>query len=81
LQDLRNGSRVLDSLQINIGSTFLDGVSNQLGRSCFTLGSDDHGLFLLACFINNEGSALGFLLGYLFGFNSCREFGGESKVL
>jgi hypothetical protein len=45
------------------------------------LCSDDHGLLFLACFVDNESGTLGFLLSYLFGFDSGCEFWGEGKVL
>jgi len=38
-------------------------------------------LFLLAGFVDDEGGALGFLLGDLFGFDGGGEFGGEGEVL
>lgn len=75
LQNLRNRSGVLNSLQVDIGARLLDGVSDQFGGSCFSLGADDHGLFLLSGFVDYEGGALGFLLGYLFGFDGGCEFG------
>jgi hypothetical protein len=45
------------------------------------LGADYRGLFFLAGFVDDEGGALGFLLGYLFGFYGGCEFGGEGEVL
>jgi len=38
-------------------------------------------LFLLAGFVDDEGGALGFLLGDLLGFDGGGEFGGEGEVL
>jgi hypothetical protein len=45
------------------------------------LGADDHGLFLLPGFVDDESGALGFLLGNLFGFDCGGEFRREGKVL
>ena len=45
------------------------------------MGADYRGLFFLAGFVDDEGGALGFLLGYLFGFDCGSEFGGEGEVL
>jgi len=81
LQDLGNGSRVLDSLQINIRPTLLNSVSNQLCRSCLTLGSNNHSLLLLAGFVNNKCGSLCLLLCNLLCFDSGRELGRECKVL
>jgi len=81
LQDGRNIPRVFNSPQVHVAPALLDGVTNQLCRTCFTLGSHDGGLLFLTGFIDNEGGALGFLLGYLFGFNRGGEFGGEGEVL
>ncbi len=38
-------------------------------------------MFLLAGFVDDEGGALGFLLGDLLGFDGGGEFGGEGEVL
>jgi hypothetical protein len=38
-------------------------------------------LLLLAGFVDDEGGALGFLLGDLLGFDGGSEFGGEGEVL
>jgi len=38
-------------------------------------------LFLLTGFVDNEGGALGFLLGDLLGFDGGGEFGGEGEML
>ena len=81
LQDLRNVSRVLEFPQINVCARLLDGVSDQLGRTCLTLGAHDGCLLLLARFVDDEGGALGFLLGDLLGFDGGGEFGGEGEVL
>jgi hypothetical protein len=45
------------------------------------LSADYHGLLLLAGFVDNEGSALCFLLSDLLGFDSGCEFGREGEVL
>ena len=73
--------RILKLSQINITSALLDGISDEFCRACLTLGADDHGLFLLSGFVYDEGGALGFLLGDLFGFDCGCEFGGEGEVL
>jgi len=38
-------------------------------------------LLFLAGFVDNEGGALGFLLGDLLGFDGGGKFGGEGEVL
>jgi len=38
-------------------------------------------LFLLTGLVDDEGGALGFLLGDLLGFDGGGEFGGEGEVL
>jgi len=38
-------------------------------------------LFFLTSFVDDEGGALGFLLGDLLGFDGGGEFGGEGEVL
>lgn len=81
LQDLRNISGVLDTSELDVTLTLLDGVTDKFGRAGFTLGSDDGGLFLLAGLVDEESGSLCFLLGDLFGFDGSGEFGGECKVL
>lgn len=67
--------------EIHVAPALLDGVANQLGRACFTLCPYYGGLFLLTGFVDDEGGALGFLLGDLLGFDGGGEFGGEGEVL
>ena len=81
LQNLRNVPRVLKLPQVNVRPALLDGVTNQLGRAGLTLCADDGGLLLLAGLVDDEGGALGFLLGDLFGFDGGGELGGEGEVL
>jgi hypothetical protein len=77
LQDLCNIPRVLKLPQVDVTPALLDGVTNQLSGAGLTLGADDGGLLLLAGFVDDEGGALGFLLGDLLGFNCGCELGGE----
>lgn len=81
LQDLRNVLGVLELPQVDVGAGLLDGVTDELGGTCLTLGADDGGLLLLAGLVDDESSALGFLLSDLLGFDGGGELGGESKVL
>ena len=81
LQDLRDIPRVFDPPQIHVAPALLDCVSDELGRASFTLRAHDGSLFLLAGFVNDEGGALGFLLGDLLGFDCGGEFGREGEVL
>ena len=81
LQNRRNIPRVFNPPQIDVASALLDGVADEFGGAGFTLGADDCGLFFLAGFVDDEGGALGFLVGYLFGFDGGGEFGGEGEVL
>ena len=81
LQNLRNIPCILKLPQINIRPRFLDRVTDELGRAGLTLGSHNGSLFLLAGFVDDEGGALGFLLGDLLGFDDGGEFGGEGEVL
>ena len=81
LQNRCNVPRVLDPSQVDITPTLLDGVANELRRASFTLRSYNRSLLFLASFVYNEGSPLGFLLGNLFGFDCCGEFGRERQVL
>ena len=81
LQNLRNIPRVLDPPEIHITARFLDGVTDEFGGASFSLGAHDGGLLFLASFVDDEGGALGFLLGDLFGFDGGGEFGGEGEVL
>jgi hypothetical protein len=80
-QDLCNVPRILKLPQIHVRPRLLDGVTNELGRSCLTLCADDCGLLLLTRLVDDEGSPLCFLLGDLLGFDGSREFGGEGEVL
>lgn len=77
LQDRCDVPGVLNPSQVHITSALLDGVANELRRASFTLGSYNCSLLLLARFVHDEGSPLGFLLGDLFGFDCCGEFGRE----
>jgi hypothetical protein len=81
LQDGGNVSGILEFTQLNVTAALLDGVTNQLGGTGFTLGANDHGLLLLAGLVDDEGGALGFLLGDLLGFDCGGELGREGKVL
>ena len=81
LQNTRNLSGIFDPPQIHIAAALLDGVTDQLGRASLTLGAHHSGLFFLAGFVDDEGGALGFLLGDLLGFHGGGEFGGEGEVL
>lgn len=81
LQDLGNVLRVLELSQVDVCARLLDGVSDQLGGAGLSLGADDGGLLLLAGLVDDEGGALGFLLGDLLGFDGGGEFGGEGEVL
>lgn len=81
LQNLRNSSCVLDSLQVNVRSGLLNGVTNQLRRAGFSLRANHHGLLFLACFIHDECCSLSFLLGDLLGFDGGGKFRREGKVL
>jgi hypothetical protein len=81
LQDAGDVARVLDASQFDVALGFLDGFSDEFGGAGLTLGANDGGLFLLAGFVDDECSALGILLGDLFGFDGGGEFGGECEVL
>ena len=81
LQNRSNVLRVVELSQINVRSALLDGVTNQLGRPSLTLGAHDCSLLLLPRLVDDEGGALGFLLGDLLGFYSGGKFGGKGEVL
>lgn len=81
LQNLGNVARVLEFSQIDICPALLDSVTDEFCRAGFSLCADDGGLLLLAGFVDDEGGALGFLLGDLLGFDGGGEFGGEGEVL
>lgn len=81
LQYTRHILRIVKLPQVNICSALLDGLTNQLGTACFTLGADDGGLLLLAGFVDDKGGTLGVLLRDLLGFDCGGEFGGEGEVL
>jgi hypothetical protein len=81
LQDLSNVLRVLELPQVNIGPRLLDGVTNELGGSCLTLGADDCSLLFLAGLVDDEGGSLSLLLCDLLGFNSGGELGREGQML
>ena len=81
LQDLGNVARVLELSEVDVCARLLDGVADQLGTAGLSLGAHDGGLLLLAGFVDDEGGALGFLLGDLLGFDGGGEFGGEGEVL
>jgi hypothetical protein len=55
-------------------------LSNQLGTSSLSLGSDDNTLFLLNSLIDQECSSLSNLLSDLFRFYGVSEFGRECDV-
>lgn len=81
LQDLRNLPGILDLPQLDVALALLDCLSDKLGGTGLTLGTNNKRLFLLASFVNQESGTLGFLLGDLFSFDRGGEFGGECKVL
>ena len=81
LQNLCNALRVVELPQIDVGPRLLDGVTNELGGSGLTLGADNGGLLLLAGLVDDEGGALGVLLGNLLRLDGGGELGGEGKVL
>lgn len=81
LQNRSNVPGILKLSQVNVAAALLDRVSDQFGGTGFTLGADHGRLFLLAGFVDDEGGALGFLLGYLFRFHCGRELGGECEML
>lgn len=81
LQDLGDVLGVLKLPQINIRPGLLDGITNQLGGSCLTLGADDSRLLLLTSLVDDECGSLCFLLRDLLGFDSCGELGREGEVL
>ena len=80
-QDGCNIPRVLDPLEIDVAARLLNGVSNQLGRTGFSLCSHYHGLFLLAGFVDDECGSLGLLLGNLLGLDSGGELGRKGEML
>lgn len=75
LQDRGDSLGVVELTQVDVRSALLDGVTDQLGGTSFTLGSDNHGLLFLPGLVNDEGGTLGVLLGNLLGFNSGSELG------
>ena len=81
LQNACNRLRVLELSQIHVRSALLDRITDQLGRAGLTLCAHDRGLLLLPRFVDDEGSALRFLLCDLFGFDGGRELGGEGEML
>lgn len=81
LEDLGNGLGVVELTQVDVRPALLDGVTDELGRTSLTLGSDDHGLLLLPGLVNDEGGTLSILLSNLLGFDSGGELGREGKVL
>jgi hypothetical protein len=81
LEDLSNGLCVVELAQVDVRAALLDGVTDELGGAGLTLGADDHGLLLLPGLVDDEGGALGVLLGDLLGFDCGGEFGGEGEVL
>jgi hypothetical protein len=56
-------------------------MASPINSAGLTLRADDGGLLLLAGLVDDEGGALGFLLGDLLGFNGSGKFGGEGEVL
>lgn len=81
LQDLGNVLGVLEFPQVDIGPGLLDGITNELGGTCLTLGADDGSLLLLAGLVDDEGGPLSLLLRNLLGFDCGSELGGESQML
>ena len=81
LQQTRNIPRILNSPEIHITPTLLDGITDEFRAASLTLRAYHCSLFFLASFVDHEGRALGFLLGDLFGFYCGGEFGGEGEVL
>jgi len=81
LEDLGNRLGVVELTQVDVRSALLDGITNQLGGTSLTLGSDDHGLLFLPSLVNDEGGTLGVLLSNLLGFDGSGELGREGKVL
>lgn len=81
LKDGCNGLGVVELTQVDVRPALLDGVTDELGRTSLTLGSDDHGLLLLPGLVNDEGGTLSILLSNLLGFDSGGELGREGKVL
>lgn len=81
---LENGgdvAGVLELPQVDVAAALLDGITDELGRTCLTLSAHDGGLLLLSGLVDNESGALGFLLCDLLGFNSGSELGREGEVL
>lgn len=81
LENCRYATGSLNFLEFDVGLGLFDGVTDEFSRARFSLGSDNHGLFLLAGFVDDEGGTLGFLLGNLFGFHSGGELRREGQVL
>ena len=81
LENRGNRLGVVELTQVDVRSALLDGVTDELGRTGLTLGSDDHGLLLLPGLVNNESGTLCILLSNLLGFDSGGELGREGKVL
>lgn len=80
-QNAGNVSCVFEFSEIDVTSALLDGVSDEFSGASLTLGADNHGLLLLAGFVDDESGALGLLLSDLLCFDGSSEFGGEGKVL
>lgn len=81
LKDLSNVASVFDATKFDVTLALLDGVTNELGGSGFTLGANDCRLLLLSGLVDHESGSLGVLLGHLLGFDGSGEFRGESEVL
>jgi hypothetical protein len=81
LQDASNAPCVLELPQVDVTPALLDGVTNQFCGTGLTLGANNGGLLLLTGLVDNESSALGFLLRNLLGFYCGGELGREGKVL
>lgn len=81
LQNTGNVLCVLKLPEIDVRAALLDRITNKFSRACLTLRAYNHCLFLLSCFVDDERSALRFLLSDLFCFDRCCELGREGEVL
>jgi hypothetical protein len=81
LQDTGYVLCVLELSEIDVRAALLDGITNKFRRACLTLSAYNRGLFLLSRFVDDECSALGFLLSDLFGLDRRCKLGREGEVL
>jgi len=81
LENASDAPCVFEFSEIDVAATLLDGVSDQLGGAGLTLGAHDRGLLLLSGLVDDEGGALGVLLGDLLCFDGGGELGGEGEML